>query len=183
MGNSSEKQFVVSYSKLKLVGLAASSFAMTLACLAGLEVFGDNPWPRDLDYPILGWGMVILFAGATVRLAYLSLTANEAYRVDNAGLTFANGQLLPWSVVKSTKVWTLRLRSSALFPVRQRFIVMDVDPGWNEDVSRLGGALREMETALTGGSHSLAASGMDRSFDELVAGFNQFAPDHLKVQL
>ena len=175
--------FIVRDSRWKLAALTAGALGFVSVGLAGLGVFGDNPFPREpgqVGRPLL-WFSISLFALAGMIALKRVISPGEALRIDASGISFRSGDFVPWHHIEKAKHWTQVLRRNVFITTKQHWIVFDIDPVYESELPKYKIWLRDLNFSYSGGSHAITAIGTDHSLEEIVQGFNRFAPEELKV--
>lgn len=181
----SDEAFVVHESEWDLLGVLAGLCAFLVMCLLGLGIYGENPFPREPDQyeRIFIWACVGVSSLGIAVIFRRLIWPRELYRFDNQGVSIRAKEFVRWEEIRAARMWNQSIRNNALFTVRFRWLVFDVDPEFEHSLPIYKVWLRDFNFGSAGGTHTLTAFGSKCLHDELIDGFNRFAPEYLKVEV
>lgn len=163
--------FEANVSRARNAGFLALSVLATAQGLAMVGAFGPAP-DTAIKIQVVGWLCVIFFGLGIPLAARRMFESGVEMRIDTDGVYWRrwSEQVIPWSAIKEISTRAVR---------RQRFACLFLhDPAAYPSSTVLGRAKR-LNAVLGYGDIALTVADTDRSFDEMMAAIDRFAPAHL----
>lgn len=177
--------FEVRYQRFKI---ALFMLFCALTIVLGLMLIGAiaSPEPQghvsEVRRLFSGWFCILGGGYLTAKLALLMWRGSVAYRFDAFGIHMGRtGDSIPWKAISNPRRWVQRVPSGSIIPVRQRWLVIEVLPEFSRKVPLWDQVGRGLYPGLTKHSHFINSTGTDMSLDEIIEGFNKFAPQHAQI--
>ena len=180
--------FEARFERYKLILFILLFVGLSIIGLSGIGVIGELSFlnPRD-DVPeefgtVISWLLLLVSAYVIVGFVRLLLKCDYAYRIDDFGIHFGRtGESIPWAAISSTRRWSPKVPTGTIIPMRQNFLVFEVDPEFARKPTFMDRIGVGMYSQLSLNTYQITAVGTDKSLQEIIEGFNKFAPEHARI--
>ncbi|MGQ0456745.1 MAG: STM3941 family protein [Hyphomicrobium sp.] len=156
------------YARGKLALYLLGGLAFAIAC--GWAIYIDAAPSGSFDQAVLWFG--VPFFGLLVLLALKNFGDRRAIlTISSEGIRDVRiaPNLIPWDAIRGMTLREIK---------RQRFVMLDLDPGFEKtlQLTRLARFSKPMNAAIGFHGHALNPAGLNGSLDQIVGAIEKFSP-------
>ncbi|MEZ0367261.1 STM3941 family protein [Mycobacterium sp. pUA109] len=165
--------FEAHLSRVRVALLLAGSLFFALFALWVVGVFGGGPPSPPIHVKAAAWAGIVFCGVAGFVFARRLFESGVIVRVDDAGIYWQrwSEQVIPWSAI--TRISERKVK-------RSRFACLFLHDRAAYPSRGILGYLKSLSTPTGYGDISVTMTETDRSFDDLMAAIERFAPAELR---
>ena len=174
--------FVARYSIGKTAGLFLAALGFVFGSLSSLGLFGESPFKSastDGERMFL-WFVVIFFSLGAAAVGRTFFDDRAIVLISQEGFYCRHRRkLIPWSAIRGFDIRRLYTGPVSFEFLRPRYLVFDVEPEFDADMSRSGVLSRDLHFGYSGYSDRIDTYMADMNLKEVVEAIKRYGPDHL----